>query len=54
MHAMQLAMFVAIALFMLHLQRGRERTSAARCVRCNAYPGDRHARDCPWRDKYGG
>lgn len=52
MHAIQIAVFVALGLWMLHAQRGQEVTRAARCVRCNVHPGQRHKKDCPWAGKY--
>ena len=48
-----LAVFVAVAFFLMHMERGRELMHVRRCVRCNAHPWDRHAKDCPHKKRWG-
>ena len=51
MTAQTIAVFVALGLVMLWLDRGLERERLFRCHACGSRYGEKHAADCPWKDK---
>lgn len=50
---MHLAIFVVLAamFFMAYLSRGRDREVLRRCVACGARYGERHHRDCQYKNR---
>ena len=48
-----LTLYVSIAamLFLVYLRSGYERQVSIRCVACGARAGERHHRDCHYKDR---
>lgn len=42
---------IAAMLFMVWLERGREREATQRCIACGSRYGEKHHRDCHYKDR---
>jgi hypothetical protein len=44
------AFYIAVMFVLILLNRGREAEMTRRCMACGARHGERHHRDCQWRE----